>query len=94
MKKNSNGEFKKSSKINKMWVSLVKDIEYFEKPKLMFYFRFSGPRWSERLFHDGDKLYCSIESEGEIFVPDFAIEIKASEFFKIIEDQEEREVTE
>lgn len=89
MKKTNYGEFKKNSEPNKMWRDLVKDIEYFEKPRLIFYFNLLGYRWKERLFHIGDKLYCSIESDGEVSTPDFAVEMKASEFFKIIEDNEE-----
>lgn len=91
MKKTSYGEFKKNSKVGKMWTSLVKDIEAFEKPKLMFYIRFSCRRWSERLFDVGEKLYCSVECDGEVFTPDFAIEMKASEFYKIIEDEEKKD---
>lgn len=88
MKKGSVGEFRKNSAPSKMWVDLVKDIAHFERPELMFYFRLIGHRWKERLFHIGDKLYCSIESDGEVSVPEFAVEMKASEFYKIIEDAE------
>lgn len=91
MKKTNYGEFKKNSEPSKMWIELVKDIEYFEKTRLIFYFNLLGYRWKERLFHIGDKLYCSIESDGEVSTPDFAVEMKASEFFKIIEDYEESE---
>lgn len=87
MKKN--GGFKRSSEPCKMWISLVKDIENFYKPKLFFYFDLLGCHWKERLFSVGDKLYCSIESDGEFSTPNFAIEMKASEFYKIIESIEE-----
>ncbi len=86
MKKTNYGEFKKSSEPCKMWLSLVKDIKHFERPKLFYYFdMLLGNSWKERLFAVGDKLYCSIERDGEINTPDFAIEMKASEFYKIIE---------
>lgn len=91
MKKDSAGEFKKNSTPSKMWVELVKDITHFEKPRLFYYFPALGHRWKERLFHVGDKLYCSIESDGEVSVPDFAVEMKASEFYKVIEDAEGKE---
>ena len=91
MKKTCCGEFKRNSEPCKMWVSLVKDIENFEKPKLFYYFDLLGHRWKERLFAVEDKLYCSIESDGEVSTPDFAIEMKASEFYKIIESIEESE---
>ncbi len=90
MKKTNFGEFKKNSEPNKMWCDLVKDIDHFKKPKLIFYFNLLGHRWwKERLFHIGEKLYCSIKSDEEVLTPNFAIEMKASEFFKIIEDHEE-----
>ena len=52
------------------------------------YFRLLGYRWRERIFHVGEKLYISIESDRDIEVPKFATEIKASEFYRIIEAQE------
>lgn len=88
MKKNSDGEFKRNSEAGRMWAGLVKDIEHFDKPRLFLYFKFAvaGHRWKERLFHVSEKLYCSIESDGEVPVPDFATEMKASEFYKVEED--------
>lgn len=88
MKKSNYGEFKKNSEVSKMWLDLVKDIEHFEKPKLFYYFDLLGHRWKERLFHIGEKLYCSIESDGEVSTPKFATEMKASDFYKVIEDNE------
>lgn len=91
MKKGNVGELRKNSTPSKMWVESVKDIAHFERPELMFYFPLIGHRWKERLFHIEDKLYCSIESDGEVSTPEFAVEMKASEFYKIIEDAEEKE---
>lgn len=88
MKKTNDGEFKKNSDVSKMWVDLVKDIEHFEKPKLFYYFDLLGHRWKERLFHIGERLYCSIESDGEVSTPEFVTEMKASDFYKVIEDNE------
>lgn len=88
MKKDSAGEFKKNTAISKMWVELVKGIVHFEEPRLIYYFPSLGHHWKEQLFHIGDKLYCSIESDGEVSVPEFAVEMKASEFYKVIEDAE------
>lgn len=90
MNKTHYGEFRRNSKVSKMWVELVKNIEHFERPELLYYFpSLIGHRWKERLFHVGEKLYCSIESDGgEISTPDFVVEMKASEFYKIIEDAE------
>ena len=91
MKKTNGGEFKKNSEVGKMWVGLVKNIKHFDKPRLFYYFNLLGHRWKERLFHIGDRLYCSIESDGEVSTPDFAIEMKASEFYRVIEEEEGRE---
>ena len=88
MKKDNVGEFRKNSVISKMWVESVKGIVHFDRPELLFYFPLIGYRWKERLFHVGEKLYCSIESDAEFPTPDFAIDMKASEFYKIIEDEE------
>lgn len=91
IKKTNDGEFKKNTEVSKMWVELVKDIGHFEKPELLFYFDLIGHRWKERLFHIGEKLYCSIESDGEVSTPDFAIEMKASEFYRVIEEEGNKE---
>lgn len=91
LKKTSDGEFKKNSAPSKMWRSLTEDVKHFRKPWLLMYFAIHCNKWGERLFHIGDKLYCSIDCEVEVPTPDFAIEMKASEFFKIIEDAEEKE---
>lgn len=91
LKKTSYGEFKKNTEISKEWVNGVKEIGRIEKPHLIYYFSLLGHRWKERLFHIEDKLYCSIESDGEVSVPKFALEMKASEFYKIIEESEEQQ---
>lgn len=90
LKKTSYGEFKKNTEISKEWIEGVKVIGRIEKPQLFYYFNLLGHRWKERLFHVGDKLYCSIESDGEVSVPKFALEMKASEFYKVIEESEEK----
>lgn len=86
-----NGEFKKMSAPYKMWMSLTKDIASFTKPQLFYYMKDLIGRWRERLFDFDGKLYCSIESEREeeIETPEWADEMKASEFYKILEESEE-----
>lgn len=88
LKKTSYGEFKKNTDISKEWINGVKKIGIIEKPQLFYYLDLLGYKWRERLFHIRDKLYCSIESDGEVSVPRFALEMKASEFYKIIEEGE------
>lgn len=91
MKKTSDGEFKKMSAPYKMWISLTKDIAPFTKPQLFYYMKDLIGRWRERLFDFDGKLYCSIESESEeeMETPEWADEMKASEFYKILEESEE-----
>lgn len=93
-------EFKKTSPMNKRWKELVKDIEHFRKPGLIFYVHSLGHRWRERLFHvdlnweevEQPKLYGTIESEAEdIAVPDWGIEIKMSEIYAIMEKLENKQ---
>ena len=91
MKKSNYGEFKKNSEPSKMWRELTKDIEHFQKPRLLLQCNLLGHHWKERLFDIENRLYCSIESDGEVSVPDFAIEMNASEIYMIIEDYEESE---
>ena len=90
LKKTSYGEFKKNTGISKEWIAGAEKIGRIKKPELFYYFDLLGYRWRERLFHIGEKLYCSIESDGEVSVPKFALEMKASEFYKIIEESEEK----
>lgn len=89
MKKSDKRQFKKNSPIAKEWCSLVADLEHMEKPRMWNYLRIYGGRWSERLFEIGTTLYGSLECEGGFEIPDFLQEIKASEFYKAIEEEEE-----
>ncbi len=46
-------------------------------------------RYSERIFHIGDVLYGSLNAECTYHLPDCMEEIKASQFYKVIEDYNE-----
>lgn len=89
LKKSNYGQFKKNSPVAKDWCELVKDIKHMNKPELFFYFNLLGHRWKELLFHIGTTLYGHIESNSKVELPDFVTEIKASEFYKAIEEEEE-----
>lgn len=89
LKKSNYGQFKKNSPVAKDWCELVKDIKHMRKPSLILYFNIIGHRWKEQLFHIGTTLYGHIDSDGNVEMPDFVTEIKASEFYKTIEDAEE-----
>lgn len=86
MMKSDYGAFKKNSPVSKRWRELIKDIDHFKKPQLFYYFPLLGYSWRERLFNVEQTLYGSIESDGEIQLEDFVTEIKASEFYKVVEE--------
>lgn len=92
IKKEFNGlrRFRSNSKINKAWVKSLEDkeIKVRRKPMLGFYFTIFG-RHQTRLFAIEDDLYCSIRSEDDYEKPEWAQEIKASEFWKTVEDYEQ-----
>lgn len=81
-------QFKKNCKITKDWVEIAKTIPRPDKPNYFVYgMRFNG-RCSTRCFMIGDVLYGSVDCKPEPKLLDFMEEIKASEFFKAIEDEE------
>lgn len=86
----SNGlrQFNARSRIAKDWIETVKNIDIPSKPHYFEYgIRLEG-RSASRIFSINDVLYGSIDAESVVLLP-FMVEIKASEFFKIIEDYEE-----
>lgn len=86
-------EFKKNSEIGKAWIELLKskDLKVLHKPFIAFEFsKFNGGKYSTRLFDIDGVVYLSFDCGYEVDTPDGFKEIKASEFFKIIEDYEEK----
>jgi len=82
-------KFKKSSKIGKAWISALEtnDLHVIHKPMVIWYFKGVGGRFRSRIFDQDGVLYCSLEPcHGEL--PEGFVEMKASEFFKVIEDLE------
>ncbi|MNP18938.1 hypothetical protein D3C76_1114440 [compost metagenome] len=82
-------KFRASSKISKAWVQMLKDagLKVLRKPMVLLYFRSFGGRYRSRLFDKNGVVYCSIDPAGDE-TPKGFIEMKASEFYKIIEDAE------
>lgn len=79
--------FKKASVLGKAWQAL--NLNAVSRPYLPIYFAGVAGKTRTRLFHIDDKVYCSIElcsSDMKLETPAGFIEMKASEFFKIIED--------
>lgn len=79
-------QFKCNSEIGKAWKRMVADMPIPHKLHYLQYgFHLYG-QYSERLFHAGEKLYGSISTQYESFsLMPWMKEMKASEFFKIIE---------
>lgn len=79
--------FKKSSKINKDWIKTLKEnnLKVLHKPDLWEYFYVRGS-FSTRLFDVDKVVYASMRADMDIKTPEGFTEIKASEFYKIIEE--------
>lgn len=89
-KKDTPGLFKKNSPLAKAWVDKcqVLGLKSPNKPNLAFEFRVFG-RTSSRIFMIDDVLYASLRADCDFENLDGLEEIKAGDFFKIIEDYEE-----
>jgi hypothetical protein len=82
--------FKRNSTINKEWTKSIKSKKYkvLRSPLVQFYFKnCSNSRY--RIFENKDAIYCSYENDYDVDIPEGFTEIKASEFYKVIEDSEE-----
>lgn len=83
--------FKKNSSLSKMWVKICKEKELKtpRKPVWELESLIDGNvyRFRSRLFSFKDKVYGSFESDEDFTLPsEHFIELKASEFYKIVED--------
>jgi len=83
-------QFKANSKVAKLWIESLYNnkIEIIYKPEAGDYFGFPLERYRSRLFKIEDEIYTSIDCSN-IVVSEDMVEIKASEFFKIVEDYNE-----
>lgn len=85
--------FKGNSKIHKSWVKTLEEnnIEIKRKPYVPMYFlkHGSGKMWSN-LFDIDDIVYCYYKVNSDFEAPEGFIEIKASEYWTVIEDYNEK----
>lgn len=84
------GKFKLRNPLNKEWVSLCKEnglTEDAHKPYVPFYFTFGCFKCRWRLFDLDNVIYCTFSSEGDFNAPAGLTEIKASEFYSIMESK-------
>jgi len=85
--------FRANSKINKAWVRTLEanEVQVISKPIVPLYFdRYWGGKMQSRLFEINGVVYCSFNADREFKPTDKLKEIKASEFFKVIEDYNKR----
>ena len=93
---NSDTDFKKTTPICKSWVKLCKEhnLKTPRKPCLQWDTNCNLNSYStgSRLFHIGEKVYGSIDNkcDANIELTDEFVEMKASEFWNIIEDAENK----
>lgn len=89
-KKSNNGlkAFKKNSLINKDWLNCARteNIEFKIRPHLSWYFGNIFGGCSFRLFEIDGNVYCSYSCSYDFKNPTGFLEMKASEFFKLIEE--------
>lgn len=80
------GKFKVKSKLNQAWIQACKDagVESVDPPLTLL--AFGLHRASTRLFDVGGNIYATYETDDEIITPDGFIELRGSEFYKIMED--------
>lgn len=84
--------FKSNSKIQKSWEKMLKEnnIEKKSKPYTPMYFDRCFGKMSSRLFDIDNVVYCSFKQEVDFGIPEGMVEIKASKFWEIIENEEEK----
>jgi len=85
--------FKTNSKVGKTWVKALeeKQVKIKYKPYVGRSFRNCMGKNRSRIFAIDSVVYCSFENEYDFEdTPEGFVEIKASEFWKIVEDYEGR----
>lgn len=86
----SNGlyAFRRNSCIGRDWEQQTKDLTVLSTPFVPWYFKNALGQMKTRLFAIGGTVYCSLECTSGAIPGDKLTEIKASEFFRIIEEAE------
>lgn len=92
-----NETFKKNSALSKAWLKLCKEngLKTPRKPTWELCGLINGNiyRFRSRLFSLNDKVYGSFECDFNFYLPEeHFIELKASEFYRIIEEENSKEM--
>jgi hypothetical protein len=80
-------QFRKASKVSKAWVQGLKDadLRVISKPMLFWHFKSIQGKFQSRLFDQDGKVYCSMSPCKEDDTPEGFVELKGSEFYKVME---------
>ncbi|WP_324825092.1 hypothetical protein [Sinanaerobacter sp. ZZT-01] len=83
--------FKKNSELHKWWCEKIKQekVECLKRPSPGSWISCGGGRFSTRLFDIKEIWYGSYSCNTDFKLPDGLKEMKASEFYKMIEDHNE-----
>jgi hypothetical protein len=83
-------DFKKNSPIGKAWIGELKaaNLKILRRPLVLMYFSNPCGRWGWELFDYENRLYLKIETECEPNTPEGMMEIKGSEYYKAVEEQD------
>jgi hypothetical protein len=81
-------QFKKRSVIGQEWTRAMRDVKAARRPGYFRWVDLVG-RYTERIFHIGEIIYGSLNAECTFHLHDCMEEIKASEFYRIIEEYNE-----
>lgn len=85
-------KFKKWSEIGKMWAAVAKDLRFIQKPIVGFFNNaISVGGSSSRIFDYRGEVYCSLEANKIEMPENIFVEMKGSEFYKIIELMEQED---
>jgi len=79
-------QFKVRSVIGKDWTRTVADIPIPGRCSVAHLFKIDCGRFGEKVFDIGEVMYCTFHAEWDFDNPDCMEEIKASEYYKVIED--------
>lgn len=80
-------QFKCNCEIGKSWKSTVADMPISYRPWVFNYTQGVSGHCEQRMFHICDKLYGSFGTDYNFDLPAECIEIKASDFFVILESK-------
>lgn len=74
----------------KKWINACKsnNLKTVYRPYLPFEFENTGTKCSWRLFDVNNAIYCTFSSDSDFIKPNGFTEIKASDFYKIMEDND------